>query len=152
MKEKLKDDKFVKDLLYKFLSVVILAIVTLLLLNVMSQNKDGRSQIIDDDGGSEYTGGAIFTSEEQRLTEILKGIKGVGEVSVMLTYEQKEGSGDFFSGSGEEESGKVKGAVIIASGGGDAVAQSNILKAVTALFDIPVQNVRVFEKAEEGNK
>lgn len=152
MKGKLKDDKFVKDLLYKFLSVIIIAIVALLLLNVMSQNKDGRSQIIDEDGGSEYAESAIFTAQEQKLTEILKEIKGVGDVSVMLTYEQKATADDLFSNTDKEDYSKVKGAVIIASGGGDAVAQNNILKAVTALFDIPVQNVRVFEKAEEGNK
>ncbi len=152
MKGKLKDDKFVKDLLYKFLSVLIIAIAALLLLNVISQNKDGRSQIIDEDGGSEYAERAIFTAQEQKLTEILKEIKGVGDVSVMLTYEQKETAGDLFSNTEKEDYSKVKGAVIIASGGGDAVAQNNILKAVTALFDIPVQNVRVFEKAEEGNK
>ncbi len=152
MKGKLKDDKFVKDLLYKFLSVLIIAIAALLLLNVISQNKDGRSQIIDEDGGSEYAERAIFTAQEQKLTEILKEIKGVGDVSVMLTYEQKATAGDLFSNTEKEDYSKVKGAVIIASGGGDAVAQNNILKAVTALFDIPVQNVRVFEKAEEGNK
>ena len=54
MKEKLKDDKFVKDLLYKFLSVLVIAIVALLLLNVLTQSKDGRTQIVDEDGGSEY--------------------------------------------------------------------------------------------------
>ena len=48
--------------------------------------------------------------------------------------------------------GEVKGAIITAAGGADAVAKRNILEAVTALFNIPVQNVKVYEKIEEGNK
>lgn len=152
MKDKLKDDKFVKELLYKFLSVLIIAIVALLLLNVMFQQKDGRTQIIDEDGGTEYREKMGFTNEEQKLMEILMGIKGVGDVKVMLTYENLEVSKDFFTDTRNEEGGKVKGAVVIASGGGGAVAKNNILEAVTALYDIPIQNIRVFEKAEEGNK
>lgn len=73
MKEKLKDDKFVKDLLYKFLSVLVIAIVALLLLNVMTQNKDGRTQIVDEDGGSEYweTAAIESTPEERKLSKSL---------------------------------------------------------------------------------
>ena len=69
MKEKLKDDKFVKDLLYKFLSVLVIAVAALLLLNVMTQNKDGRKQIIDEDGGSEYSETASPTNEERKLAK-----------------------------------------------------------------------------------
>ena len=135
MKEKLKDDKFVKDLLYKFLSLLIIAIVALLLLNVMTQNKDGRTQIIDEDGGTEYWETTASTLEERKLERILSSIKGVGDVSVMLTYEDTGSSNDIFSNEGA-----------------DAVAKRNILEAVTALFNIPVQNVKVYEKIEEGNK
>lgn len=154
MKEKLKDDKFVKDLLYKFLSVLVIAIVALLLLNVMTQNKDGRTQIVDEDGGSEYweTAAIESTPEERKLSKILSQIKGVGDVNVMLTYESTETTGDLFSGKEETAGGKVRGAIIAAEGGADIVVKKNILEAVTALFDIPVQNVKVYEKIEEGNK
>ncbi len=152
MKEKLKDDKFVKDLLYKFLSLLIIAIVALLLLNVMTQNKDGRTQIIDEDGGTEYWETTASTLEERKLERILSSIKGVGDVSVMLTYEDTGNSNDIFSNEGAKSGGEVKGAIITAAGGADAVAKRNILEAVTALFNIPVQNVKVYEKIEEGNK
>ncbi|NLT48932.1 MAG: hypothetical protein GXX92_11040 [Clostridiales bacterium] len=152
MKEKLKDDKFVKDLLYKFLSLLIIAIVALLLLNVMTQNKDGRTQIIDEDGGTEYWETTASTLEERKLERILSSIKGVGDVSVMLTYEDTGSSNDIFSNEGAKSGGEVKGAIITAAGGADAVAKRNILEAVTALFNIPVQNVKVYEKIEEGNK
>jgi len=152
LKEKLKDDKFVKDLLYKFLSLLIIAIVALLLLNVMTQNKDGRTQIIDEDGGTEYWETTASTLEERKLERILSSIKGVGDVSVMLTYEDTGSSNDIFSNEGAKSGGEVKGAIITAAGGADAVAKRNILEAVTALFNIPVQNVKVYEKIEEGNK
>ncbi len=152
MKDKLKDDKFVKDLLYKFLSVLIIAVVALLLLNVMTQNKDGRTQIIDEDGGSEYWETTTSTLEERKLEKILSSIKGVGNVSVMLTYDDTGTSKDIFSNEEATDSGEVRGAIITAEGGADAVAKRNILEAVTALFNIPVQNVKVYEKIEEGNK
>lgn len=154
MKEKLKDDKYVKKLLNKFLSALVIAIVALLLLNVMTQSKNGRTQIIDENGGTEYweseTG---ITSEELKLKELLKSIKGVGEVSVMLTYESSDSGGDLFSDKKTNKNGGVvKGAVIVAEGGDMAVTRSNITEAVTALFDIPVKNVKVFEKIGEGHK
>jgi len=152
LKEKLKDDKFVKNLLYKFLSVLIIAIVALLLLNVMTQSKDGRTQIIDEDGGAEYWETTASTLEEKKLEKILSSIKGVGDVSVMLTYEDAGTSKDIFSNEESSVSGEVRGAIITAEGGADAVAKRNILEAVTALFNIPVQNVKVYEKIEEGNK
>ena len=152
MKEKLKDDKYVKKLLNKFLSALVIAIVALLLLNVMTQSKDGRMQIVDENGGTEYweneTG---LTSEELKLKELLKNIKGVGEVSVMLTYENIDAGGDLFSDK-KTKKGVVKGAVIVAEGGDTAVTRNNITEAVTALFDIPVKNVKVFEKVGEGHK
>ncbi len=151
MKDKLKDDKFVKDLLYKFLSLLVIAVVALLLLNVMSLKKDGRRQIIDEDGGTEYLN-EVFTREELKLTETLKGIKGVGDVRVMLTYELAETADNYFSDGRKDREGRVKGAVVIASGGGKAVTKKNIVEAVTALYNIPVQNVKVFEKSEEVNK
>jgi len=152
LKEKLKDDKFVKDLLYKFLSVLVIAVAALLLLNVMTQNKDGRKQIIDEDGGSEYSETASApTNEERKLAEILGSIKGVGDVNVMISYDRSETNVDFFQDK-KAETAKVKGAVITATGGGEAVTKHSIIDAVTALYDIPVQNVKVFEKEGEGNK
>ena len=54
MKEKLKNDKFATELLYKFLAVLMVASVALLMFNVLSEGKDGRRQIVDDNGGTEY--------------------------------------------------------------------------------------------------
>lgn len=149
MKEKLKNDKYAKDLLIKFISLLIIASVTLLLLNVMTQNKDGRTQIVDEDGATEYLEGSSesgATREELRLAEILSGIKGVGEVDVMITYEDTEAVHSMFDNGNGSREGKVKGVIVTAAGADSSIVKNDITNAVSAVFDIPVQNVMVFEK------
>lgn len=155
MKEKLKDDKFAKDLLIKFISVLVIASIALLLLNVMTQSKDGRTQIVDEDGATEYSDSNSeigITREESRLKEILSGIKGVGEVDVLITYEVTNAEESVFESNTDNEGGKVRGVLVTASGAGSPIIQNNIMNAVAAVFDIPIQNVMVFEKNEEGYK
>jgi hypothetical protein len=155
LKEKLKDDKFAKSLLYKFISVLVIAIVTLLLLNVLAQDKDGRSQIVDEDGGTEYTSSQIsslVSREEARLAEILSTIKGVGEVDVMITYKDTQAVKSVFANEKSSDERDVKGVIVTASGASSPVVKNNIMNAVAAVFDIPIQNVMVFEKNEEGYK
>lgn len=152
MKEKLKNDKFAKDLLFKFITVLVIASAALLLLNVMSQNRDGRMQIIDEDGGAEYSEENGTTREEARLAKILSDIKGVGSADVMLTYTEAEETQSVFSGSGAGQMKKVRGVIVTAEGAGNPVIKNNIINAVSAVYDIPVKNVIVFEKNGEGNR
>lgn len=151
MKEKLKDDKFVKDLLMKFLFVLIIGAVALVLLNVLSVNKDGRRQIISEGGAdaAESVETAV-TQEELRLKEILSTIKGVGQVNVMVTYRKEETATVFSSTSDPSgEPGQVMGVIVTAEGAGSPVVKSSIISAVSAVFDISQANVVVFEKNEE---
>ena len=91
MWDKLKNDKYVKDLLIKLLTILFVAALALLLFDVLTQSKDGRKQIVDMDGGTEYTEEtALATEEEIRLEEILGQMKGVGDTNVMITYQDKE--------------------------------------------------------------
>ena len=152
MKQKLKDDKFVKDLLFKFISVLVITSIALLLLNVLSQNKDGRMQIVDEDGGTEYLDEAKVTREESRLAEILSSIKGVGEVEVMITYKHTDVVQSVFTKNEESEEIKVRGVIVTAKGAGNPVIKNNIFNAVSSVFDIPIQNVMVFEMKKEGYK
>lgn len=150
MREKLKDDKYAKELLFKFIFVLAVAIVALLLINVMNINKDGRSQIIDEDGATEYDGTESgFTAEETRLAKVLSQISGVGAVDVMISYENNEEKNSIFSETSEESSQKVRGVIITAAGAGSPIIKNDIMHAVATLFDIPIQNVIVFEKNEE---
>lgn len=120
MLEKLKKDPKAKDLIIKIIAILIILSVALLSFDVFTQNKDGRKQIIDDDGGTEAA-----------LCSILTDIKGVGEVDVMLQYNEER---------------QISGAIVTAEGAGDPVVRNNLVNAVRAVFNIPVSSVVVFEK------
>lgn len=120
MLEKLKKDPKMKDLAIKIIALLIILSVALLSFDVFTQNKDGRKQIIDDDGGTEAA-----------LCNILTDIKGVGEVDVMLQY---------------NEENQISGVIVTAEGAGDPVVRNNLVNAVRAVFNIPVSSVMVFEK------
>lgn len=132
MLEKLKKDPKAKDLIIKIIAILIILSVALLSFDVFTQNKDGRKQIIDDDGGTEAA-----------LCSILTDIKGVGEVDVMLQYNEEQ---------------QISGAIVTAEGAGDPVVRNNLVNAVRAVFNIPVSSVMVFEKdginkkTEESNQ
>ncbi|MCI9596380.1 MAG: hypothetical protein HFE75_03600 [Firmicutes bacterium] len=120
MFEKLKKDPKMKDLAIKIIAILIILSVALLSFDVFTQNKDGRKQIIDDDGGTEAA-----------LCNILTDIKGVGEVDVMLQY---------------NEENQISGVIVTAEGAGNPVVRNNLVNAVRAVFNIPVSSVVVFEK------
>ena len=148
MWEKLKNDKYVKELLMKLIAVLLVAAMALLIFDVFTKSKDGRRQIVDMDGGSEYTSAEVATlatDEERRLEQILSEIKGVGAARVMITYQEEEPVASLYSGE-KRKSPKVEGVIVTAEGAKDIIVKSSIINAVSALFDIPAANVMVFEK------
>lgn len=114
-----------KDIILKLITVAVIAAVLLVAFDVITQDRDSRRQIIDEDGSSEMT-----------LSEILTDIDGVGEVDVMIRQ-------------GEEHD--ISGVIITAEGAGDPVIKENITRAVAAVYNIPASNVVVFEKRNGGN-
>ncbi len=118
------EDQKAKDKFIKALSIIIIVIVILLSFDVFSQNNDGRRQIVDRDGGVEAD-----------LCMILSDIEGVGEVDVMLQYDEDD---------------RITGAIVTAGGADDPVVKNNVVNAVMALFDISASNVEVFKKTGEG--
>lgn len=150
MWDKLKNDKYVKDLLIKLLTILFIAAIALLLFDVLTQSKDGRRQIVDMNGGSEYTEEtALATEEEIRLEQILSQMKGVGDTNVMITYQDEETDTVF---SGQNNYRKVEGVIIASEGAGDIVIKNNIINAVATVFDIPASNVVVYEKSDSGTE
>ena len=125
MLSKLLNDPAFREKGLKIIAVLIILAVMLLSFDVLTQTKDGRRQIVDDDGGT-----------EAELCAILSDIEGVGEVDVMLQYDDSE---------------KITGAIVTAEGAGDPVVRNNVVKAVMALFDISASGVEVFEKSSEGS-
>ena len=110
-----------KEGVMKIVVALIIASILLLSLSILTDDNDSRKQISDDDGATE-------------LCSILSEIKGVGDVNVMLQYNDKN---------------RVAGVIVTAQGAGDPVVKTNIVKGVAALYDIPVSSVMVFEKNQE---
>ena len=124
MWEKFKLDGTKKDVLMKAVTVAIIVGIALLSMDVFTTSHDGRSQVVDEDGGTETT-----------LCNILSDIKGAGDVDVMIKY---------------DDSNNVTGVIVTSSGAGNVVVKNNLINAVTAVFNIPVSNVMVFEKENGG--
>ena len=119
MLEKLKNNEG----LIRIIVVLLIASIGILSLSILSDNSDGRKQIIDKDGGM-----------EKELCSILSSIKGAGEVEVMVEYDQEE---------------KVVGVIVIAEGGNNPIIANHLTNGVATLYSIPVSSVIVFEK-EQG--
>ena len=113
-----------KDIIIKLITIAVIAAVLLVAFDVLTQDRDSRRQIIDEDGCSEMT-----------LSEILTDIDGVGAVDVMI---------------GQGEDNAISGVIITAEGAGDPVIRDNITRAVAAVYNIPASNVVVFEKRNGG--
>lgn len=121
MLSKILNDPEFKDKGLKIIVILIIIAVIMLSFDVFTQTKDGRKQIIDDDGGI-----------EAELCTILSDIEGVGEVDVMLQYDDSE---------------QITGAIVTAEGAGDPIVKNDIVNAVMALFNISATCVEVFEKS-----
>lgn len=124
MIKKLMEDPVMKDKAVKILAVIIAAVVVLLSFDVFSSNNDGRRQIVDKDGGVEAD-----------LCMILSDIEGVGDVDVMLQYDDDD---------------RIIGAIVTAGGADDPIVKNNVVNAVMALFDISATNVEVFKKSNKN--
>lgn len=110
----------------KTIAILIIIGVILLTVDVFTNSKDGRRQIVDKDGGTEV-----------ELISILGDIKDVGAVDVMVQY---------------GESDEVTGVVVTAEGASNPVVKNNIVNAVMALFNLNASNVEVFEKSHTDIK
>lgn len=112
-----------KENFIKLITVLLIASIGILALSILTENSDGRKQIIDGDGSS-----------EEQLCSVLSSIKGAGDVEVMVQYN------DDYS---------VAGVIVIAEGGADPVTANALTNGVATLYNIPVSSVIVFEKEQE---
>ncbi len=120
MLEKFKSNSNIREKGLKIIAFLIIVTVILLSFDVFTQSKDGRKQIIDEDGGT-----------EAELCSILSDIDGVGEVSVMLQHDDDD---------------NITGVIVTATGAGDPVVKNDLINAVMAVFNIQANSVEVFEK------
>ncbi len=154
MWNKFKDDAYTKDILKKVIIVILITSIGLLTVDVLTTGKDGRRQIVDMDGGSEYTENteaSIITKEEARLTAILKNINGVGDVRVMITsQDNRVNEGDVYVNVMdqpiEKPKIKVEGVIVTAEGADRVTVKNDIISGVAALYGIPSTRIMVYEK------
>ena len=71
------------------------------------------------------------TELESRLEATLAKMQGVGEVHVMISFQEND---------------MPEGIVVIAEGGGNAVVVRNITDVVQALFNVDSHKIKVIEK------
>lgn len=70
------------------------------------------------------------TDVEKRLTNVLNQMQGVGDVQVMITYQEDD---------------SVEGVVVVAEGGDNAVVVRNITEVVQALFAVDSHKIKVIK-------
>lgn len=68
------------------------------------------------------------TEMEKRLENILGQMQGVGEVHVMITYQDET---------------QIEGVVVVAQNGGNAVVVQKITEVIRALFDVDAHKIKV---------
>lgn len=130
-----KDEKAVRDVLNFIITLVIILAVALLIGSTFFPDKEEeKSSVIFDNDSKAVDPDELYMEEEQRMSDILSQVKGVGDVKVMLTY-------------GENENGEntVKGVVVVAQGAGEIITKNNIITAARSAFDIPVSRITVLE-------
>ncbi|MBE6020862.1 MAG: hypothetical protein IJC41_02315 [Firmicutes bacterium] len=129
-----KDEKAVRDVLNFIITLVIILAAALLIGNVFFAEEEEQSPVIFDNDSQAIDAENLYMEEEQRMSDILSEVKGVGDVKVMLTY-------------GEDERGEssVKGVVVVAQGAGDIITKNKIITAAQSAFDIPVSRITVLE-------
>lgn len=138
-----------------------------------TQTAEMEEQETQTDGKMDEISMAYARQMEKRLEEVLVQVKGVGDVSVMITLassaekivekdkevNSEEGgsrssetsvyagsSGDEIPYVKQEISPGVEGVLVIADGGGDAVVIENITEAVQALFGVDTHKIKVMKR------
>lgn len=125
-------------------AALLLLLISLLFLNSMVTDKDGRSSLMTGEDQVSYDEGGK-TSEEIRLENILECIAGVGEVHVMIrSSEENPSASVFLSEDEKEKGGKVEGVIVAAEGAENPVIQSKITEAVATVCDVPYSSVAVY--------
>ena len=83
--------------------------------------------------------------------KILSEIKGVGSVSVMISYADEDTGGKegIFSQSQENTNSTVQGVLIVADGGGNPSVREKIMRATKAALGVESHKIEVFERKEK---
>ena len=132
-KKLFQSDKAMKDVLNYIISLIIILSVSLLVYNMAVTPKENGKVVMDRDSQT-IDEENLYYDDERRFCDMLSRMKGVGEVSVMITYEAAD----------QTDTG-VQGVMIVAQGAGDVVVKNHLTDAAQAVFGLPANRVTVLE-------
>ncbi len=159
--KKLQSDSIIKFFTKRNnLIMVIILIIGVILMTSVSGEKEEK----------EVYSSIDTEAQEERLSDILSDIEGVGEVKVMITYcggmerslaydvksdndgkSQQEDKKTVMSGGSpvviQEIYPRVKGVIVVAQGAGDIGVKRAITEAVSAAMGVGVSNVKVYNSS-----
>lgn len=146
---------------FEIIVALIIIAITLLIYFSVNENKKISSNSVKSE--------ATDSNEtlERKLSDILSEIKGVGEVSVLITYNSlniEEKSIEASSTNDNTSSlnqilsnqtnsktnadNEVLGVIVVAEGGGDVRVKMNILSAVSTALDINPNSIQIFTRRD----
>jgi len=145
MMEALAGESRSAQMLKRFIGIILVIVFSLLFMNVMLNDRDGRNSIVSAEGSNSYSS-SEKTDVEIRLENILECMSGVGDVEVMIKG-KNQSAGSFLM---EEDTGAgdVDGVIVVADGAKNAVTRSEIAEAVSTVCNISPSDVIVFEMRE----
>lgn len=146
MVEALAGDSKTSGLLKKCLAILLIVVFSLLFLNVMLNDSDGRNSVVSVKDSNIYSS-SEKTSDEIRLENILQCMAGVGDAEVMI--KSRKISGSSFLTEESNETGDVEGIIVVAEGAANAVTRSEISEAAATLCNISPSDVIVFEMSSD---
>lgn len=102
------------------------------------------------ESGNSFTGEELSRYEqtlEKRLTAILSEIENIGEINVMISLDTSARTeyGKNADMLLETEMPKVRGVIVVCSGGDDVIVQEKVIRAVTGVFAISSTRVSVMK-------
>lgn len=160
------------------LLVVLLVIILIAINYIFSDNSSNSTnsaQNIIDSNKVDETVRTVEDTLEERLEIILSQISGISDVSVVLSYSKDRTQNVVYNTTEEEsENGKtvekqvayneqsgdktaivesvempvVEGAIVVAKGASSVDIKSRIASAISAVTNLPVYKIQVFEKGE----
>lgn len=159
------------------LLVVLLISINYIFKDDKSNSTNSNSNIISNEeiNGNLVTETSNNNSLEQKLEDILSKISGISEVSVVLSYSKDTTQNVVYNVAEEEKEGEkiiekqvayneedgnktaiiesvempvVEGAIVVAKGANSVDIKSRIASAISAVTNLPVYKIQVFEKGE----
>lgn len=119
-------------------------VIIVLIINMYITNKQNQPSPLPNTSPQPSATDNSYTSTEleQRLSDILSKINGVGKVNVLITYADET---YVSSGDSTTFSAKPQGVIIIAEGAEDLEVRIKIQQAVQTALGIEAHQIKIYE-------